>query len=358
MPVLYEKKVSVIVPAYNCSHTINRCIYSLLDQEYEHYEVIILDDGSDDDTGVICQRAADISDKIRYFRLDHRGVSLVRNEGLRHAKGEYLMFVDADDYVRRDYISRMVSSIQCDDDCDMCICSYERVIFDGLYPIKKLQRPGLIRRQRYLLNTLKDPGHHYFGVLWNKIFKRSIIESNNISFNKDISLGEDFVFTLKYLRYASKIKIINDKLYYYCYQNQGSSLSRINHKTIQDCMTEMDSRNIIFDVYGDVFKSEGIYKVLEKRLYHYWIVFLLRQRYSLNREYQWTDNDKSLWQKMMYENININKAIKMYGKKAIDAEYKWHYISQSIKNIGKFFVKLSNAKLGCEEKNEVQKIPE
>ncbi len=358
MPASYNKMVSVIVPAYNCSHTIEKCINSILAQDYEKFGVIVLYDGSDDDTELVLRRIGNVSGKIRYFRLCHRGVSLVRNEGLKYARGEYLMFVDADEYVRHDYISRMVSAMEESPDRDMCICSYERVVYDRLYPVMRLLKPGVISKEEYLTNTLKDPGHHYFGVLWNKIFKRSIVEKYKIIFQEDISLGEDFVFSLNYLRHVRKINVIKDRLYYYCYQRQGSSLSRISDKSISDCIKEMRSRNIIFKVYTDEFKLENMYKAKKRQLYHYWVVFYLRQKYSIKNEYRWSNEEKMRWEKLMYENSNITSALKTYGTDALNFKYMQYYLYQSIKDTAKRLIRFVNNKLGCEEKNEVQKIPE
>ncbi|WP_408071380.1 glycosyltransferase family 2 protein [Butyrivibrio sp. JL13D10] len=328
------KLVSIIVPAYNCISSIERCIISLLGQSYEKIEIIIVDDGSTDGTGDKCLNMALGDKRIKFYSVEHRGVSEVRNEGLRHASGEYIMFADADDYVKNSFVMQMVAALEADPDCDMAVCNYERVVYGGLYPIRTFTDDGMISKEDYLIQTLKDPGHHYFGVLWNKIFKRSIISENAISLKKDITLGEDFVFSLNYLKFAAKVNIINDKLYFYCYQ-KNDTLSRIINKSLKDCENEMHNRNKIFDNYVETMKKAGLYDRMKKRIYHYWIVFLVRQRYSLNAEYRWKREEKHFWIRKMHENTNIKTALTIYKRGEVQLEYMAFAIVQTIKNIMK-----------------------
>ncbi len=331
------KLVSIIIPAYNCEHDIRRCIDSLLKQTYKNIDITIYDDGSTDETAKICKNLAEKYSVVSFESVEHRGVADVRNYGLKRAKGEYVMFVDADDYVRKTYVAKMVSSIEQDPCCDMAICSYERVIKGGKYPIIDLLKPGIITRNQYLVDTLEDPGHHYFGVLWNKIFKRKIIIDNGIEFQRDISLGEDFVFSLSYLKHSRKVNVINDRLYFYCYQTRDT-LSRIQEKEISDCRNELINRTKIFKNYVSVMKSSGLYNTYKKKIYDYWIVFLIRQKYSLITEYRWNIENKRQWEKEIVDEYFIKKAISYYGKKEIALRFVKYSITQTFKNIAKKLV--------------------
>ena len=333
------KKTTVIVAAYNSGQTIVRCIDSILNQTYKNLEILIVDDESTDDTHDICAQHYARRGNIRFISVPHAGVSTVRNKGLDYASGDYVMFVDADDYVKPDYVEKMVTSLETEDGCDMCICSYERVIYNSYYPIKSLQKPGIISRDRYLLDTLSDPGHHYFGVIWNKIFRNGIIQKNNIRFHQDITLGEDFVFSLEYLKYARKVNVLEDRLYLYCYHS-WNTLSRIQEKRLWDCENEMNNRDRIFDKYLDVMNYAGLYETKRKRIYHYWIVFYLRQTYDLKMDYRWTQEKKSLWKKEMLRNENIKKALKIYKRPEVAAEYLAYCITQTGKNSIKRIIKL------------------
>ncbi|WP_026665764.1 glycosyltransferase family 2 protein [Butyrivibrio sp. FC2001] len=332
------KLVSVVVPAYNCILSIDRCINSLLAQTYENIEIIIVDDESTDGTCDKCLAFAKDNSRIKFHSVKHCGVSQVRNEGLTYASGDYIMFADADDYVKDSFVAKMVAAIEADPDCDMAICSYNRVVYGGLYPIRSLTDAGIITKEEYLINTLKDPGHHYFGVLWNKIFKRNIICEMELSFKKDITLGEDFVFSLNYLERTGKINIIDDRLYFYCYQ-KNDTLSRIIHKSLQDCECEMDNRDKIFENYIEAMEKAGLYDRMKKRIYHYWVVFLVRQRYSLRTEYKWDREDKRLWKKEIHQNSNIKSALCIYSRKEVQMEYVAFAGVQTAKNVMKKVIK-------------------
>lgn len=339
----FKEKVSIIVPVFNSSRYIDRCINSLISQTYENIEIIIVDDESTDETISKCSKFASIYSFIKFYPISHSGISSVRNTGLNHVTGDYIMFVDGDDYVKNNYVESMVNAIKSAPGCDMAICSYDRVIYDRLYPIKNLQNTGIISKNRYLINTLKDPGHHYFGVVWNKIFKSRLITDNNITFSKDITLGEDFVFSLNYLKYAENVNVIVDKLYYYCYHH-NNTLSRITNKSISDCESEMSNRNKIFSNYIDSMEAAGLYDKYKKHIYHYWIVFYIRQNYSLREEYGWSSSDTDKWIREMLQNTNIIKALDLYSKRRVRVEFLLYFITQSSKNFIKKTIRFINRK--------------
>ncbi len=323
-------RVSVIIPAYNSEATIERCVKSVLDQDYQDLEILIVDDGSEDGTASICRKLMALSGKIRLINAEHAGVSHARNKGLDNLSGDYVMFADADDRLEKNCISRMVDAIETAS-ADMAICSYTRIIYGKDFPVEKLQKNGIISIKRYIENTLKDPGHHYFGVLWNKIFKREIIEKNKVRFREDISLGEDFVFSLDYLKAAGKVNVIGDRLYKYCYQER-STLSRVHNKTIDDCRIEMANRIKIFDNYLKTLKTVDLYNKRKKRAFHYWIVFYIRQLYGIRNEYKWNDEEKESWKKELFSNDYIRKAVSLFSDFEIAAEYCSFAFSQDIKN--------------------------
>ncbi len=333
------KKVSVIIPVYNDEGLIRRCIESLLRQSYKDTELIIVDDGSDDSTEIICRKFADKNNSVIYHRMKHKGVSSVRNYGLSVCSGDYVMFVDSDDYAANDLIEKMVNGLEEYGDCDMCMCSYMRVIYNNFYPIAKLQSSGMVNRDTYLLNTLKDPGHHYFGVLWNKIFRRKIIMENSIRFHEDITLGEDFVFSLEYLQFVNKINVLDDRLYYYCY-HQRDSLSRIDNKKYSDCRTEMFNRNKIFERYVKSFRCIGLFEKEKKRIYHYWVVFYIRQKYGMRMEYRWDEDTAQKWRREILQNPYIKEAILLHGRGAVTVEYTRYFMLQTMRNIMKHYIKI------------------
>ncbi len=212
--------VSVIVPAYNVESYIEVCINSIINQTYNNYEIIIIDDGSSDNTYEICKKIRNSNSKIKLHRQENQGVSVARNVGMSLAKGKYYIFVDADDMVSKYYIETLVNAIKHD---DMAIIGYTTEInnFSEKCDGKSIEIDAQIVKNKILLNA------GYDGYLWNKIFKRKIIEKYQLHFEEEITVWEDMYFILQYLEYCRKIREIKAKLYFYR-SRDGSAVKELN----------------------------------------------------------------------------------------------------------------------------------
>ncbi len=330
MQVLKQPTVSVIVPAWQSEKTIGRCLDSLWNQTFADIEIIVVDDGSTDSTREAVRKAADIDSRIQYHYQDNKGVSAARNLGIEKASGKYLMFLDADDYVRKDFVEKLVRVMTRIDGCDMAVCSYDRKIHGCLVPVERLIRGGKRSCKRYLEETLIDPGHHYFGVVWNKIFRMEIIRKHNIRFREEITLGEDFVFSLDYLFFADSVYVINDREVVYCYQ-QKSSLSRIFTKKPDDCRDEMNNRNKIFKVYMKTLEQIGVAQKYRKKMYQYWIMFEIHQMYGLKHEYDWDNDVKKSWKKEIMANPFIREAHRFFSDREVASLYRRYALGQAVR---------------------------
>ncbi len=330
MQVLKQPAVSIVVPAWQSEKTIGRCLTSLRRQTYDDIEIIVIDDGSSDSTRDVVLHAADKDSRIQYHYQDNKGVSAARNMGIEKASGKYLMFLDADDYARRDFVEKLVNTMSREDDCDMAVCSYDRKIHGCLVPVEKLIHSGKRPGKDYLKETLIDPGHHYFGVVWNKIFRTDIICEHNIRFREDITLGEDFVFSLDYLIFADSVFVIDDREVVYCYQ-QKSSLSRIFTKTPDDCRDEMNNRNKIFKVYYKTLEQVGIAQKYIKNMYQYWIMFEIHQMYGLKHEYDWDNDVKKSWKQEIMTNTFICEAHGYFSDQEVVSLYRKYALGQAVR---------------------------
>lgn len=215
-----QKKVSVIVPMYNVDKYIEECLDSLLQQSYNNYEIILINDGSTDKTLEKCKKYE--NGKIRIINQSNQGVSIARNNGLMESRGEYILFVDADDVCSKKYIEKLVEALEQENNIDMAICNYTKII--EILDNEKLADNNVIIPSKNLLNEMIQ-NELKEGYLWNKIFKRSIIENNNIKFENNISVWEDLYFVLEYLLKANKVIRIKDILYYYR-TREGSAINR------------------------------------------------------------------------------------------------------------------------------------
>lgn len=207
--------ISIIVPVYNVKLYIEDCIKSILKQKYRNFECILIDDGSTDGSATICDKWAQLDDRIRVFHQKNSGVSSARNRGIEMAKGEWISFVDSDDWIGDDYLSNMY--IDNDDvDEDLIITGVKQVLANGnsiellpnhvdymhICPISLEEFVNLNRK--YLL----------YGPV-AKLYKKSIIINHNIRFDESISYGEDLLFNYAYLDKVDTISSKDKCSYYY-----------------------------------------------------------------------------------------------------------------------------------------------
>lgn len=297
--------VSVIVPVYNSFENIENCLESICNQTYKHLEIIIIDDGSKDNSFEKCLQKAQQDNRIKIFRTENNGVSYARNYGLSKASGEYIKFIDADDTMPANAIEFMLNKMK-ETNVDMVVCGYIRVLPEIKLWNDRLERPGIYDNCKYLCNTLKDPGHYYYGVVWNKLYIRKIIEKNCIRFREDVTLGEDFIFNLNYIKCIRNVLVLKNKLYYYSCLNVGS-LSRYD-KNIEICKTELNNRNKIFEVYKNVFIELDLYNENKKRVQQYWFLYLGINLYYIRFEFSfWDKNELEQWKQILENHYEIKE---------------------------------------------------
>lgn len=226
--------VSVIVPVYNTEKYLSRCIDSIIRQTYSDLEVLLINDGSSDKSGTICREYADIDNRIKVINQSNQGVSKARNRGLEVASGEFVCFVDSDDWIDDTHIEGLVVSIAGND----CIC--EGYIRGNTQSILEAKRVDLFKIDGNELAVFFVNG--YVHPCWNKLFKKSIIEDNNIRFPTDISISEDSLFCLKYLSCSRMLALSERATYHYWADNAVSTLSK---KVYPNAL----------DIYGKVYRE-------------------------------------------------------------------------------------------------------
>ncbi len=241
--------VSIIVPCHNAEKTIGRCVDSILGQKFQDFELLLLDDGSTDGSGAICDSYADADGRVRVLHKEGTGVSDTRNIGISMARGEFLQFADSDDWITPDATAFLSKSIE-ENGCDMVIADFYRVIGDRVSMKGSLEEDGKVSRVDYALGMMQNPADFYFGVLWNKFYRRSIIEEHGLKMDDSVSWCEDFLFNLEYIKHAEQIYVLKIPVYYYVktkgslVSSQGSSMK----KTIQ-------MKRRVFASYNDFYKS-------------------------------------------------------------------------------------------------------
>lgn len=220
-----KKVVSIIVPAYNVENYIDRCIESIIAQTYTDIEILIVDDGSTDSTWSHIHSFAEKDQRIRGFKRENAGVSSARNFALSQMKGQYVQFVDADDYLRKDAVETLVNAIE-SSDASWVNCQYNRIDennnpldeYGFTKGLKKTETPE--ERFHFIRDELLE---YYVGYeVWNKLYLASIIMDNRITFDEECHLGEDLEFNICYSFYAASINCIEDRLYYYLVRSNSA----------------------------------------------------------------------------------------------------------------------------------------
>lgn len=195
----YTIKISIIVPVYNAEKYLSSCLDSIINQSYTYFELLLIDDGSTDDSGLICDEYAKKDNRIRVFHKQNGGVSSARNLGLDNAKEDWIAFCDSDDYVNPNWLEIYVSLISTNSVVDIAC---QGMLKTGLCVssdyCKGFEYYGGAKEAIMLLKQSS-----LLGYIWNKIFKKSIIVNNSLRFDENITFMEDEEFILKYFRYCN-----------------------------------------------------------------------------------------------------------------------------------------------------------
>lgn len=224
-------EVSVIVPVYNAAKpwkdektTLHRCIDSILSQDMPDLELILVDDGSKDESPRILDEYAAADERVRVLHKENAGVSDTRNKGIALAQGKYIQFVDADDWLDREAVKLLLRSMK-DNDADMVIADFYRVIDDRTAVKGDIENETVLYRTEYADYMMKNPADFYYGVLWNKLYKADIIREHQLQMDPKISWCEDFVFNLEYVTHCSRIAVLHVPIYYYV-KTEGSLVNQ------------------------------------------------------------------------------------------------------------------------------------
>ncbi len=334
---MIRKCVSVIIPVYNQEKVIERCINSVLNQTYKELQVIVINDGSTDNTEKLLMPYLNRDPRLEIYHADNKGVSAARNYGLSLVKGEYIQFVDGDDYVSETLVEDMVTALETVH-ADMGVCNYYKLMGKWTVPNRALDRPGVYPAKDYLVRTIKDPGHHYYGVTWNKIYRTQIIRNYKIQFDVGVTLGEDFIFNLDYWSKCSIVRVISEKNYYYNRTNQ-TSLSFCRSPELQDCLKEYDNRKKIFAHYIEIMRQIDQLETSYQDIYFYWFVFYIRQVDAFKNKYtSWSAQNIEQWHNILNNDAYVQEAlhvVKQSKRKAYTIRY---IIGQRIKNCVKKFM--------------------
>lgn len=229
---MIDPLISIIVPVYMAEKYIERCILSVLQQNYSNFELILVDDGTKDKSGEICDKYAEKDSRVIVLHKNNEGQSVARNIGLDLAKGEMISFLDSDDTLSINFLEIMSKNLY---DNDVVLCGINRVYNNHVEAMGDFEKQILDGQSFFenLLNVQKG-----YGFVWGKLWKASVVK--NVKFNGQLKIAEDALFSLEASENIAKVKIIEDKLYNY-YFNEQSTVRKFNEKYATNCLISMQA---------------------------------------------------------------------------------------------------------------------
>lgn len=240
-------KISVIVPVYNAEKYLHRCVDSILAQTFTDFELLLIDDGSKDLSGAICDEYARKDERVKVWHKENEGISATREFGLRQANGKYIQFVDSDDWIDENMLKMMIVEAEIKNS-DIVNCG-----FTEIFPCKNVpHRFSYINKNEFLQDVVASN----WGVLWKLLINQKVILDNDIHFPRNINNGEDYYFVVNCLLNAKNVGFVDECLYFYNRCNSQSTISTPSYeKIIQQIKSTKLVENLLYK-----HDSRGIYK--------------------------------------------------------------------------------------------------
>lgn len=249
-----EELISVIVPVYNAEKTLERCLNSILQQVYKEIEVICVDDGSKDNSLSMLKRFEQFDKRIKVIAKVNEGVSVARNVGIQASDGQYILFVDSDDYIEKNMILDLYQAMK-KTEADIAIEGYREINHEN--SIEVYDYKNCIEKKDFLLKCIQHTG----GVVCSKLYTAAVIKENNIFFRKDLSLSEDLIFALECMKRAKRLIQIEQADYVYDRRNE--KYRKID--VIERLKKNITVHNLIVELLEDQ-EIEEKKEILKKRI--------------------------------------------------------------------------------------------
>lgn len=338
--MLEKNLISVIIPIYNVEKYISKCLDSVINQTYKKIEIICVDDGSPDNSIKILEEYEKKDSRVKIIRQENRGLSGARNTGIKNSKGEYIFFLDSDDWLPSNSLELLYKDILLNKS-DISVGNLIKV-----YP-KKNKEIGLkkLKKNNYSLRNYLEYSinkRNFTANVVNKLYKTKIIVENEILFKEKI-LYEDFLFTIQYFIYCKRISVIKEKVYYYFLERENSIVNTVSMRDLETFLNVIEIekfliknnqkeilnskyfQNYIFEwllsaTVSKLFKNGNVSSI-EKMYYLIKDNFIFKKYYNLYQKNK-IISIKKLFSFIFYTNKNIflkiikikSKALKMKGK--------------------------------------------
>ena len=261
--------ISVIIPVFNVEEYLHHCVMSVINQKYKNLEIILVDDGSTDNSPAICDELATTDSRIKVIHKNNGGLSSARNKGLDISTGKYIAFVDSDDYVHPEYISRMYNLIT-KENAGIVACGFRKTFKNKeSFKYPKINSKGYeVLDYREALEELVGLNSVTYVLSWNKLYKRGVFEGIRFPEGK---ISEDFYVSFKVLHQGAKTIVTKDQLYYY-FLRKGSIINRRDN--ISDYNIEaLDEFDEYTEKLGLDLKAKSLFIRMNSVMEDYWAAY-------------------------------------------------------------------------------------
>ena len=293
-------KISVVIPVYNTAVFLAKCLESLHSQKYGAVEFILVDDGSTDNSLAICREFEKADDRFVVITKENAGPSSARNLAISAARGEYITFVDSDDYLRAGTYERIAALLEQHKNPDCLIFGAELIPSDAPQYMKNLVTTRNVVYNEFSPKMLfEEVGSRPF--LWLQVVKSSIIKDNKIVMDESIQLGEDQLFQMEFLPLCKKTVYVSDKLYFYRWKRAGSIMHVSAKKLAEKLMLHVDLVDKVFTLMKNKYPDEEmLYQTLSWSIFFIWgdIIWLLEEEQN-----KVAAKLKGVWEKHGYEKL-------------------------------------------------------
>lgn len=316
--------VSVIVPVYNVEKHLSECIKSIQEQSYKNLEILLVNDGSSDSSGEICNNFEKTDSRISVFHIKNTGVANARNFGVANATGKYITFIDSDDIITKDLIEVMVNKI-IHDNSDYVNGAFARYVNGEITSSLDYfsDKGDVIDIEGYLTRMSEYQAGAFWGGVCTKLHKKEIIDKYNLHYESNVLFAEDFRFNIEYLKHVNIVSLVHEPMYLY----RIDTLSSLS-KRRRDSYKFWDEYYEIYKRFVELYELKNVYKENSKKLYR----FLFKAREEVLRNSITSDktNPRELSKLMSYicANNDIKEADKIFAptKRSDSGLWKWLYI--------------------------------
>lgn len=299
--------ISIIIPVYNAASTLDKCVRSILQQDFPNFEVLLVNDGSADNSLEVMQQLAALDSRIIAIDKSHSGVSGTRNLALEHARGEYICFIDADDIVDANYLSAMYAHR----DCDMVICGYLVDWYSTDGELHRQESQKLPQIGEYDISNGCDCISKLFAygkvhINCNKLLKRSIIEQHNIRY-MPIPVNEDYMFMIDYLRHAKRIYAVEEVPYHW--------IRVVGNRTGVDSMPDN-----LLDIYLEAYEKTALLflkKELVDHIFYYTFDFVIRKYLTAEKQMTITKEESRKTLSRMFSESPVKSSLSAHNPSGI-----------------------------------------